>query len=109
MGVILFGNTAAFLARLLHVGLNIYLWIIILRAIFSWIYAPSLYRVVRILYRLTEPVLRPVRRLVPPARFGGVDVSPIIVCILIVFLDTVLVDSLARYAHRLLRGTEVRF
>ncbi len=105
----MFGNTMAFLARLLHIGLNIYLWMIILRAVFSWIYVPSLYPVVRVLYRLTEPVLRPVRRLVPPARFGGIDVSPIIVCILIVFLDTVLVKSLAHYAYRLLRETEVHF
>lgn len=109
MGVILFGNTVAFGARLLHFGLNIYLWIIILRAILSWIYVPSLYQVVRVLYRLTEPVLRPVRRFVPPSRFGGLDISPIIVCILIVFVDSVLVDSLARYAHRLLRGPEVSF
>jgi len=109
VGVILIGNTLAFLGRVLHVGLNIYLWIIILRAIFSWIYVPSLYQVVRILYSLTEPVLRPVRRFVPPARFGGLDVSPIIVFILIVFVDSVLVDSLARYAHRLLRGTDVSF
>ncbi|MBN2408108.1 MAG: YggT family protein, partial [Candidatus Aminicenantes bacterium] len=65
------------MARLLHFGLNIYLWIIILRAILSWIYIPSLYPVVRVLYRLTEPVLRPVRRFVPPSRFGGLDISPI--------------------------------
>jgi YggT family protein len=109
VGVILLGNTLAFLARVLHVVLNIYLWIIILRAIFSWIYVPSLYPVVRVLFRLTEPVLRPVRRYVPPARFGGLDVSPIIVCLLIVFVDSVLVNSLARYAFRLLRGTEVSF
>lgn len=107
--MILFGNTIAFLARILHFGLNIYLWIVILRAILSWVYVPSLYPVVRILYRLTEPALRPVRRFVPPAKFGGLDVSPIIVCILIVFLDTVLVDSLAVYAQRLLRGPEVSF
>ncbi|MFZ2054180.1 MAG: YggT family protein [Candidatus Aminicenantales bacterium] len=107
--MILFGNTLAFLARVLHIGLNIYLWIIILGAVFSWIYVPSLYQIVRVLYRLTEPVLRPVRRFVPPARFGGLDVSPIIVCILIVFVDNVLVNSLARYAFRLLRGTEISF
>ncbi len=107
--MILFANTLAFLARVLHVGLNIYLWIIIFRAILSWVYVPTLHHVVRILYRLTEPVLRPVRRYISPARFGGLDVSPIIVCILIVFIDSVLVDSLARYAYRMLRGTEVSF
>jgi YggT family protein len=109
VGVILFGNTLGLLARVLHIVLNIYLWIIILRAVFSWIYVPSLYQLVRILYRLTEPVLRPVRRYVSPAKFGGLDVSPIIVCILIVFVDSVLVNSLAHYAFRLLRGTEVSF
>jgi YggT family protein len=109
VGAILSGNTLAFLARALHIILNIYLWIIILRAVFSWIYVPSLYQFVRILYRLTEPVLRPVRRYVPPARFGGLDISPIVVCILILFIDSVVVNSLARYAFRLLRGTEVSF
>jgi YggT family protein len=107
--VILLGNTLAALARILHIVLTIYLWIIILRAVFSWVYVPSLYQAGRVLYRLTEPVLRPVRRLLPPAKLGGLDISPIIVALLIVFLDGVLVNSLALYAHRLLRGVEVSF
>jgi len=107
--VILLGNTLAALAKILHIVLTIYLWIIILRAVFSWVYVPSLYQAGRVLYRLTEPVLRPVRRLLPPAKLGGLDISPIIVALLIVFLDSVLVNSLAHYAHRLLRGVEVSF
>jgi YggT family protein len=107
--VILLGNTLAALAKILHILLTTYLWIIILRAVFSWVYVPSLYQAGRILYRLTEPVLRPVRRLLPPARMGGLDISPIIVALLIVFLDSVLVNSLAPYAHRLLRGVEGSF
>jgi YggT family protein len=107
--VILLGNTLAALAKILHIVLTIYLWIIILRAVFSWVYVPSLYQAGRILYRLTEPVLRPLRRLLPPAKLGGLDISPIIVALLIVFLDSVLVNSLALYAHRLLRGVEVSF
>lgn len=107
--MILLGNTLAALARILHIVLTIYLWIIILRAVFSWVYVPSLYQAGRVLYRLTEPVLRPVRRLLPPAKLGGLDISPIIVALLIVFLDGVLVNSLALYAHRLLRGVEVSF
>src|SRR4030042_3437617 len=95
--MILLGNTLAALAKILHIVLTIYLWIIILRAVFSWVYVPSLYQVGRILYRLTEPVLRPLRRLVPPAKLGGLDISPIIVVLLIVFLDNVLVKSLALY------------
>ena len=107
--MILLGNTLAALARILHIVLTIYLWIIILRAVFSWVYVPSLYQAGRVLYRLTEPVLRPVRRLLPPAKLGGLDISPIIVALLIVFLDSLLVNSLALYAHRLLRGVEVSF
>ena len=107
--MILLGNTLAALAKILHIVLTIYLWIIILRAVFSWVYLPSLYQAGRVLYRLTEPVLRPVRRLLPPAKLGGLDISPIIVALLIVFLDSLLVNSLALYAHRLLRGVEVSF
>jgi YggT family protein len=107
--MILLGNTLAALAKILHIVLTVYLWVIILRAVFSWVYVPSLHQVGRVLYRLTEPVLRPVRRLVPPSRLGGLDISPIIVGLLIVFLDSVLVNSLAFYAHRLLRGLEVSF
>jgi len=107
--VILLGNTLAALAKILHILLTAYSWIVILRAVFSWVYVPSLYQAARFLYRLTEPVLRPVRRLVPPARLGGLDVSPIIVVLLIIFLDHLLVNSLALYAHRLLRGAAVSF
>jgi len=107
--VILLGNTLAALAKVLHIVLNIYLWIVILRAVLSWIYVPSLYQAARVLYRLTEPVLRPVRRLIPPSKAGGLDVSPLIVGLVIVFLDRLLVDSLILYAHRLLRGVEVSF
>ena len=107
--MILLGNILAALAKILHLILTVYLWIVILRAFFSWIYIPSLHQAGRVLYRLTEPVLRPVRRLVPPAKLGGLDISPVIVALVIVFLDSVLVNSLALYAHRLLRGVEVSF
>jgi len=107
--VTLLGNTLAALAKILHIVLTVYLWIIILRAVLSWVYVPSLHQLGRFIYRLTEPVLRPVRRLVPPAKVGGLDISPVIVGLLIVFLDNALVSSLAVYAHRLLRGVEVSF
>lgn len=107
--MILLGYFLASLARILHVGLTIYLWIVILRAVFSWVHVPSLYPLLVVLYRLTEPLLRPFRRLVPPSKLGGVDISPLIVGLLVVFADSFLVNSLALYAHRLLRGVEVSF
>ena len=103
------GNFLAALARVLHLVLMLYLWVIIIRAVLSWVNVPSLYPVALVLYRLTEPVLRPFRRLVPPRRLGGLDVSPIIVALLIVFIDSFLVRSLAVYARQLVRGTEIVF
>lgn len=107
--MILLGNTLAALAKVLHIVLTVYLWVVIFRAVLSWVYLPSLYQAARVLYRLTEPVMRPVRRLIPPSKAGGLDVSPIIVALVIVFLDNVLVDSMTLYAQRLLRGVEVSF
>jgi YggT family protein len=87
----------------------IYLWVVIIRAVLSWVNVPSLYPVAVVFYRLTEPVLRPFRRLVPPRKLGGVDISPIIVGLLIVFIDSLLVNSLALYAQQLIRGKEFSF
>jgi YggT family protein len=107
--VILYGNLLAALARILHIILMIYLWIVIFRAILSWVHVPSLYPILVVLYRLTEPALAPVRRLVPPRRLGGLDISPIIVCLAILFVDSFVVNSMAIYARHLLRGAEVSF
>ncbi len=100
--MIFLGNFLVALAKILHLVLMLYLWIVIVRAILSWISVPSLYPVILILYRLTEPVLRPFRRLAPPRRLGGLDISPIIVALIIVFVDSFLVGSLSLYAQRLL-------
>ena len=103
------GNFLAALARVLHLVLMLYLWVVIIRAVLSWVNVPSLYPVALVLYRLTEPVLRPFRRLVPPRKLGGLDISPIIVGLLIVFVDSFLIRSLAQYAQQLVRGTEISF
>ena len=71
--------------------LNLYWWVIIASAIFSWLYAfgvvnprnQAVAMIGRTLYQLTEPALRPIRRFVPV--FGGLDISPIIL-LLIIFL-----------------------
>lgn len=101
--MILLGNLLAALARIFHIILWVYMWIIIIRAILSWINVPSLYPLVVILHRLTEPALRPLRRIIPPSRFGGIDVAPMIAILIIIFIDSFLVRSIAIYAQRLLR------
>ncbi len=74
-------------------ALSLYWWVIIASAIFSWLYAfnvvnprnPVVGTIGNMLYRLTEPVLRPIRRYMPD--LGGVDISPIIVLLVIFFLQ----------------------
>jgi YggT family protein len=80
------------LGRLIDTILNIYSWLIIASAIVSWLVAFGVVNVrnqfvravVDFLYRITEPVLRPVRRVLP--NLGGIDISPVIVLLLIFFL-----------------------
>ena len=63
--------------------LNIYTWVIIAAALISWVNLSPYHPVVRILRQLTEPVLAPIRRLLPPWKTWGLDFSPMIVIALI--------------------------
>ena len=101
--MILFGNLLNALAKILHIVLMIYMWIIIIRAVLSWFNVPSLYSLVVVLHYLTEPVLRPFRRFVPPYKTGGLDISPMIVILALLFLDSFIVKSMALYARQLLK------
>ncbi len=71
------------LVRVLISVLDIYGLVIIVRALISWVSPDPYNPIVRILYRLTEPVLRPLRALVPPRRLGGLDLSPILALLLL--------------------------
>jgi YggT family protein len=88
------------LARVIEIVLTIYMWIIIARALISWVNPDPYNKIVIFLYRVTEPVLRPVRRLMP-FRNAGIDFSPIIVMLVILFLQYFLVASIIELAHRL--------
>jgi YggT family protein len=101
--MILIANLLIAVSKILDIVLMISMWVLIFRVALSWVRIPSLYSVSVILYHLTEPVLKPVRRYVPPHKFGGIDLSPMIVILLLVFLDIFLVRSLSLYAHQLLR------
>ncbi|MFQ5846884.1 MAG: YggT family protein [Candidatus Methylomirabilales bacterium] len=92
-------NLLSAIAQLLGIALNIYMWIIIIRAIVSWVNPDPYNPIVQFLYRSTEPVLRPVRRALPVA--WGIDFSPVVVILAIIFLDQFLVASLRELALRL--------
>lgn len=95
-----FGNLLEGVAALLHLVLNIYLWIIIARAIISWVNPDPSNPIVRFLYRVTEPVLRPIRNLLPMQGIG-LDLSPMILLVIIYVLDSFLVRTLRDLASNL--------
>ncbi|MGD9503849.1 MAG: YggT family protein [Syntrophobacteraceae bacterium] len=91
------GNLFMAVASVLDMALSLYMWIIIARALLSWVNPDPYNAIVRFLYNVTEPVLYAVRRYIP-ASFGGVDFSPMIVLLGIVFLKNFVVASLRQLA-----------
>lgn len=89
-------------ALVLNMVLTLYMWIIIARAILSWVNPDPYNPIVRFIHNITEPVLYQVRRRVP-LLFGGFDFSPIIVLIAIAFINMWVVSSLERLGMSLLR------
>ncbi len=85
----------------IDLALSIYWWIVILSAVFSWLYAfnvvnPSNQFVGMIgnaLYRMTEPALRPIRQILPD--LGGIDISPIVLLLAIFFIRQLLWTTIA--------------
>ncbi|HEX2439960.1 MAG TPA: YggT family protein [Methylomirabilota bacterium] len=88
------------LANLVGFALQAYFWIIIARAVLSWVNPDPFNPIVRFLYRVTEPVLRPIRRRLPTMQMG-LDLSPMVVILAIYFLQTFLVESLRDLAYSL--------
>ena len=80
-------------AKILDLGLTLYMWLIIARALISWVSPDPYNQVVIFLYRVTEPVLAPLRRW-QPLRNMGIDISPIIAIAAIYFLQSFLLKSL---------------
>jgi YggT family protein len=87
------------IAKILDVVLSIYMWIIIARAVLSWINLDPRNPFVSLLYQLTEPVLSRIRRFIP-LRGVGIDVSPIVAILAIVFLRSFVVATLFDIARR---------
>ena len=94
------GNLLQATAVVLHYILNIYFFIIIVRALLSWVNPDPHNQIVQILYSITEPVLLRVRQLIPMSGMG-IDFSPIIVLLAIQFLQISVVQSLTTLAMQL--------
>ena len=88
-------------ANVLNFVLLFFMWIVIARAILSWVNPDPYNPIVRFIHNVTEPVLYQVRKKIP-INFGGIDFSPIIVILVIYFLRDFVVNSLDRFSKSLL-------
>jgi YggT family protein len=87
-------------AEVLNIVLTLYMYIIIAQAILSWVSPDPYNPIVRFIHNITEPVLYRIRSKLPVI-FGGIDFSPIIVILGIVFLQRFVVNSMLMLAQRL--------
>ncbi len=88
------------IAQILSMIINIYIWIVIISALLTWVNPDPSNPIVQILRRLTEPVYAFVRRYIPTT-IGGIDLSPIIIILALQFLDLFLVRVLFNLAQSL--------
>jgi len=88
------------LAGVVHVLLMAIMLVVIARAVLSWVSPDPYNPIVRVIIQLSEPLLYPIRRRLPV--LGGMDISPMLLILVAVFLDNFLVPSLQRIALNLL-------
>lgn len=85
------GNIVSGLGGIVHSLLTVYIWIVIIGALLSWVRPDPYNPIVQVIYRLTEPAYRAVRRLMPTV-FNGLDLAPLILIILLQVSDVILVN-----------------
>ena len=95
------GNLLKAIAVVLHYVLHFYMWIVVARAVLSWVNPDPYNPIVRFIHNVTEPVLYRIRTKLP-FDFGGIDFSPIIVILGIIFLQNFVVNSLFRMSASLM-------
>jgi YggT family protein len=96
------GQAMLELLQFISYVLTIYMWVVIAMAILSWLIAFNVvntrnqvvHMIAELLYRLTEPVLRPIRNVLP--NLGGIDISPVILFLIIIFIQSVILPNIAK-------------
>lgn len=91
--MLIVANFLEAIAVVLDYGLTLYMWIVIAGAVLSWVSPDPYNPIVRFINTATEPVFYQIRKRLPVS-FGGIDISPIVVLLAIVFLQTFVVNSL---------------
>ncbi len=88
------------LAQILHMIINIYIWVVIIAALITWVRPDPYNPIVQTLFRLTEPAYAFVRRFIPTV-IGGIDLAPLIIIVGLQFIDMFFVKLLLQLAYRL--------
>ncbi len=94
------GDLILAIANILDIVLDIYKWIVIIAALISWVNPDPHNPIVRFLHSVTEPVFRPIRRIIG-YRLGPIDISPLIVILVIIFTQTFLIKTLMKFGYKL--------
>jgi YggT family protein len=97
----IFSNLLSSLAQVLDLVLNVVSWMIIIRALLTWVSPDPRNPIVQMLDAVTEPILWPIRRVLPFSLKFGLDISPIIAIVALVFLRSFLVKTLIDLSLRL--------
>ena len=84
-------------AKVMDMVLILFMWIVIARAVLSWVNPDPYNPIVRFIHNVTEPIMAPIRMKLP-INFGGIDFSPILIFLGIIFLRTFVVNTLLRMA-----------
>ena len=99
----IFANLLLAVARIADILLTLYMWVIIIAALISWVSPDPYNPIVRLLYRATEPVLGRIRRIIG-FRLGVIDISPMIAILGILFIKYFLIQTLIELAYKLKGG-----
>ena len=96
-----FSNFLVALAHILGFVFKVLYWLILIRALISWVNPDPYNPIVQFLYKTTEPILYPIRKILPSGFRFGIDISPLIAILIIWFLDSFLIKTLFDLSARL--------
>jgi len=99
----IFANLLFAIANILNTLLSVYMWIVIISALITWVNPDPYNPIVRFLRAVTDPVYRPIRRIIG-FRLGIIDISPMVVIIAILFVKYFVIQSLIELAYKLKGG-----
>ncbi|RKY32345.1 MAG: YggT family protein [Candidatus Omnitrophota bacterium] len=94
-------NLLETLASIINIILTMLYWLILIRALISWVNPDPYNPIVQFLYKTTEPILYPIRKFLPLGLRFGIDISPIIAFLIILFIRSFLVSTLIDLSMRM--------